>query len=44
MEHRQPTIRSLFEDALSFDEPYAAHLIYLATRKGKVNLQDPVSK
>ncbi|MFC7686248.1 hypothetical protein [Ureibacillus sp. GCM10028918] len=44
MEPKQQSIQSLFEDAIHYDEPYAAHLIYYATRKGKVKLQDPVSK
>ncbi len=44
MESSQQTIQSLFDDAIQFDEPYTAHLIYFATRRGKVTLQDPVSK
>ena len=40
----QQTIQSLFEDVLFYDEPYTAHLIYFALKKGKVMLQDPVSK
>ena len=40
----QQTIQSLFEDVLFYDEPYTAHLIYFAVKKGKVMLQDPVSK
>lgn len=40
----QQTIQALFEDVLFYDEPYTAHLIYYSVKKGKVNLQDPVSK
>lgn len=40
----EQTIQSLFDEATQYDEPYTAHLIYYATRKGKVKMQDSESK
>ncbi|WP_140422901.1 hypothetical protein [Ureibacillus manganicus] len=37
-------IKALYEDAILYDEPYTAHLIYYLQKKGEINLQDPVSK
>ncbi|SOC41444.1 hypothetical protein [Ureibacillus acetophenoni] len=37
-------IKALYEDAILYDEPYTAHLIYYLQKKEKINLQDPVSK
>ncbi|KGR76160.1 hypothetical protein [Ureibacillus sinduriensis] len=44
MKANHQTIQSLFQDAIRYDEPYTAHLIYFATRKGKVEMQDPAAK
>ena len=40
----EKTIKSLFDDAILFDEPYIAHYIYFAVMKGKVTYNDPVDK
>ena len=40
MKPNHQTIQSLFEDTLFYDEPYTAHFIYFAVKKGKVNMQD----
>ena len=37
-------IKALYEDAILYDEPYTAHLIYYLQKKGEITLQDPVSK
>nr|WP_106782761.1 hypothetical protein [Lysinibacillus timonensis] len=37
-------IGTLFDEAIMFDEPYAAHYIYFAVMKGKVTFLDSVEK
>jgi len=37
-------IKALYEDAILYDEPYTAHLIYYLQKRGRITLQDPVSK
>lgn len=39
-----PTIKSLFGDAIKYDEPFIAHYIYFAQMKGKITHDDPLDK
>lgn len=41
---QQQTIKSLYDDAIKYDEPYTAHYIHFAIMKGKVTFQDTVDK